>query len=207
VWTLGIKGVADGNDSMVTVDANPKVAELRQDRPPRAGAGPARGAPRGLHRRPPLPVGGRGSTPARSSSSMSATDPRSAQAREDNLHLRQGHGGLVGPTPSTRCPVACYHRPSNAQDAPAAPASPDTARRQVHPDHLDAKEGPYGYDVRVNANLTACSPALRGQEEQHAPFGELTQTREQMKQFGDSVVRWDFHARKPLQSCACRPLL
>src|SRR5258705_6217909 len=24
VWTLGIKGVADGNDSMVTVDANPK---------------------------------------------------------------------------------------------------------------------------------------------------------------------------------------
>ena len=24
VWTLGIKGVADGNDSLVTVDANPK---------------------------------------------------------------------------------------------------------------------------------------------------------------------------------------
>jgi selenium-binding protein 1 len=26
VWTLGIKGVGDGNDSMVTVDANPKSA-------------------------------------------------------------------------------------------------------------------------------------------------------------------------------------
>jgi selenium-binding protein 1 len=26
VWTLGIKGVADGNDSMVTVDANPASA-------------------------------------------------------------------------------------------------------------------------------------------------------------------------------------
>ena len=26
VWTLGIKGVADGNDSIVTVDANPKSA-------------------------------------------------------------------------------------------------------------------------------------------------------------------------------------
>src|SRR6266699_52277 len=24
VWTLGVKGVADGNDSLVTVDANPK---------------------------------------------------------------------------------------------------------------------------------------------------------------------------------------
>ena len=26
VWTLGIKGVADGNDSLVTVDANPSSA-------------------------------------------------------------------------------------------------------------------------------------------------------------------------------------
>ena len=26
VWTLGIKGIGDGNDSMVTVDANPKSA-------------------------------------------------------------------------------------------------------------------------------------------------------------------------------------
>ena len=26
VWTLGVKGVADGNDSLVTVDANPRSA-------------------------------------------------------------------------------------------------------------------------------------------------------------------------------------
>src|SRR3972149_1804244 len=26
VWTLGVKGVGDGNDSIVTVDANPKSA-------------------------------------------------------------------------------------------------------------------------------------------------------------------------------------
>src|SRR6266851_8456067 len=30
VWTLGIKGVADGNDSMVTVDANPKSGRYGQ---------------------------------------------------------------------------------------------------------------------------------------------------------------------------------
>src|SRR5205814_8304411 len=30
VWTLGVKGVADGNDSLVTVDANPKSAKYGQ---------------------------------------------------------------------------------------------------------------------------------------------------------------------------------
>src|SRR5712692_8698861 len=30
VWTLGVKGVADGNDSLVTIDANPKSAAYGQ---------------------------------------------------------------------------------------------------------------------------------------------------------------------------------
>ena len=59
VWTLGVEGLGDGSDKLVTVDVNPKsksygkVLHSRLDRRAR------RGAPHGLHRRPPPHLGGR----------------------------------------------------------------------------------------------------------------------------------------------------
>ncbi|WP_337289060.1 selenium-binding protein SBP56-related protein, partial [Candidatus Methylomirabilis sp.] len=62
------------------------------------------------------------------------------------------------------------------------------------------KEAPYGYDVRVNINLNRMlTSAFTGKKNFMRPLGELIKDAEAMKEFGDTVVVWDFHARKPLQ--------
>jgi len=62
------------------------------------------------------------------------------------------------------------------------------------------KETPYGYDVRVNVNLNRMlTSSFAGKKNYMRPFGELVKDGEAMKNFGGSVVVWDFHARKPLQ--------
>jgi selenium-binding protein 1 len=62
------------------------------------------------------------------------------------------------------------------------------------------KEAPYGYDVRVNVNLNRMlTSSFAGKKNYMRPFGELVKDGEAMKNFGGSVVVWDFHARKPLQ--------
>ena len=42
VWTLGVEGVGDGSDKLVTVDVHPKSKTLRQGRPPSRWARAAR---------------------------------------------------------------------------------------------------------------------------------------------------------------------
>src|SRR5207244_12769106 len=62
------------------------------------------------------------------------------------------------------------------------------------------KEAPYGYDVRVNVNLNRMlTSSFSGKKNYMRPFGDLVKDAEAMKQFGSSVIVWDFHARKPLQ--------
>jgi selenium-binding protein 1 len=56
----------------------------------------------------------------------------------------------------------------------------------------------YGYDARVlprkNVMLTS---SFTGLNNYMRPFGELAKDQEAMKNFGQTVVLWDFHARKP----------
>jgi selenium-binding protein 1 len=61
-------------------------------------------------------------------------------------------------------------------------------------------EAVYGYDVRVNVNLNRMlTSSFAGRKNYMRPIGELLKDAEAMKQFGSSVIVWDFHARKPLQ--------
>ena len=59
VWTLGVEGLGDGSDKLVTVDVNPKSKTLRQGDPFGVDRRARRGAPHGVHRRPAPPLGGR----------------------------------------------------------------------------------------------------------------------------------------------------
>lgn len=56
----------------------------------------------------------------------------------------------------------------------------------------------YGYDARVlprkNVLLTS---SFTGLENYMRPFGEVVKDAEAMKKFGQTMVLWDFHARKP----------
>jgi selenium-binding protein 1 len=61
----------------------------------------------------------------------------------------------------------------------------------------------YGYDVRVNANLNRMlTSSFTGKNNYMRPLPELMQDAEAMKKFGNTMVVWDYHTRKPLQTLA-----
>jgi selenium-binding protein 1 len=61
----------------------------------------------------------------------------------------------------------------------------------------------YGYDLRINANLNRMlTSSFTGKTNYMRKLPELIGDAAAMKNFGDTVVVWDFHARKPLQTLA-----
>jgi len=201
VWTLGIKGVADGNDSMVTVDANPKSASYGKivHRAPVPGQHEAHHAGFTDDRRF-LWAGGL------DTSQIFVFDVASDPARPKLVKtistFVKDTGGLVGPHTFYALPGRMLISAlSNVQDGSGRTGLAEYSndgkfiRTMWMP-----KEAPYGYDVRVNANLNRMlTSSFTGKKNYMRPFGELIKDAEAMKQFGDSVVVWDFHARKPLQ--------
>jgi len=58
----------------------------------------------------------------------------------------------------------------------------------------------YGYDLRINANLNRMlSSSFSGHRNYMRKLSDLLGDAEAMKDFGNSMVVWDFHARRPLQ--------
>src|SRR5882672_1661151 len=176
VWTLGVKGLGDGNDSMVTVDANPKSPFYGKiiNRAPVPGRHEAHHAGFTDDRRY-LWAGGLDTSQIFVFDVGS--DPAKPKLVKTISTFVKDTGGLVGPH-------TFY-------------ALPD--RKFIRTIWMP-KEAPYGYDVRVNVNLNRMlTSSFSGKKNYMRPFGELTKDGEAMKNFGDSVVVWDFHARKPLQ--------
>ena len=62
------------------------------------------------------------------------------------------------------------------------------------------KDAPYGYDARVQPRLNRMlTSSFTGWKNYMRPLGELMGDAAAMKNFGNAMVVWDFHARKPLQ--------
>jgi methanethiol oxidase len=58
----------------------------------------------------------------------------------------------------------------------------------------------YGYDARVMPRLNVMlTSSFTGRANYMRPLGEVVGDEEAMKRFGNSVVLWDFHAREPKQ--------
>jgi len=201
VWTLGIKGVADGNDSMVTVDANPKS--------PSYGKIVHRATVPGQHEahhagftddRRFLWAGGLDTSQIFVFDV--GTDPAKPKLVKTISTFVKDTGGLVGPHTFYALPGRMLISAlSNAQDGSGRTGLAEYSNdgKFIRTIWMP-KEAPYGYDVRVNANLNRMlTSSFTGKKNYMRPFGELTKDAEAMKQFGDSVVVWDFHARKPLQ--------
>jgi len=201
VWTLGIKGVGDGNDSIVTVDANPKSAGYGKivHRAPVSGQHEAHHAGFTDDRRF-LWAGGL------DDSQIFVFDVASDPARPKLVKtistFVKDTGGLVGPHTFYALPGRMLISAlSNAQDGSGRTGLAEYSNdgKFIRTIWMP-KEAPYGYDVRVNANLNRMlTSSFAGKKNYMRPFGELVKDAEAMKQFGDSVIVWDFHARKPLQ--------
>jgi selenium-binding protein 1 len=65
------------------------------------------------------------------------------------------------------------------------------------------KGAEYGYDARVNPHLNRMlTSSFAGHANYMRKLSELMGDAEAMKRFGNTMVVWDFHARKPIQTLA-----
>jgi methanethiol oxidase len=211
VWTLGVEGLGDGQDKLVTVDVRPgsstygKVistasvdgrneahhAGFRDDRRQLwcAGLDTSKVFIFDVH-----------------------TDPAKPALVKTIDNFAETTGGAVGPHGAYALPgrvlIPCL---SNAKDHSGRTAlveyGNDGNYIATHwlPTKDDARgaagaefaEG-YGYDARVqprkNALLTS---SFTGLKNYMTEFGKVAADPEAMKHFGGTMVMWDFHARQP----------
>lgn len=211
VWTLGVEGLGDGSDKLVTVDVKP--------------GSPTFGKVVSSHS-----LGGRneahhgGFTDDRRQLWLAGlenskvfifdvhTDPAAPRYVKTIDNFAESTGGAMGPHGAYALPgrvlIPCL---SNAKDKGGRTAlveyTNDGNYIATHwlPTKDDAKGAAnaaladgYGYDARVlprkNALLTS---SFTGWNNYTMDFGKLTADPEAMKHFGQTMVMWDFHTRQP----------
>src|SRR5712691_9304319 len=202
VWTLGVDGVGDGSDKLVTVGANPK--------------GPGYGKVVSA-----VAVGGR-----HEAHHADFTDDRRyfwAGGLDDSLlyvfdvaadpaHPKlvrtidsfvRDTGGVVGPHTFFALPGrVLVSALSNERDQGGRTAlvTYNNDGKFVETVWMPEK-AEYGYDVRVQPRLNRMlTSSFTGRQNYMRDFTALVADPEAMKHFGSTMVVWDFHARKPVQT-------
>src|SRR5213592_1331237 len=211
VWTLGVEGLGDGADKLVTVDVKP-------------------GSPTYGKVVNSVSVEGRneahhgGFTDDRRQLWLAGldtsrvfifdvyTDPSKPRYVKTIDNFEKTTGGAIGPHGAYALPgrmlIPCL---SNAKDKGGRTALVEYSNEgdYIATHWLPTKDEPrnasdasfadgYGYDARVlprkNALLTS---SFTGWNNYMMDFGKLTADAEAMKHFGSTMVMWDFHARQP----------
>ncbi len=204
VWTVGIDGVGDGSDKLVTIGTRP-------------------GTPTYGKVVSSVSVGGRheahhaGFTEDRRylwaggiDDSLIwvfelASDPAHPKLAKTIATFAADSGGLVGPHTFFAIPGRMLISGlSNQTDGGGKTGFVEYnnegqfVRTIWHPE-----DAPYGYDVRVQPRLNRMlTSSFAGKKNYMRDLGELMGDAEAMKQFGNTMIVWDFHARKPIQTLA-----
>jgi selenium-binding protein 1 len=202
VWTLGIEGLGDGSDKLVTVGVNPE----RQDYGKVVSSVSVGGRHEAHHAglsddRSRLWAGGLddslifmfdvASDPAR---------PKLVKTIDDFVERT---GGVVGPHGFYALPGRMLISSlSNAKDHGGRTALVEYNNDGEYIRTIWMPEGAeYGYDARVKSELNRMlTSSFTGHANYMRPLSELMGDAEAMKNFGNTMVVWDFHARKPLQT-------
>jgi selenium-binding protein 1 len=210
VWTLGVEGLGDGADKLVVIDVKPGSPSYGQVIDSHSVEGRNEAHHGGFtDDRRQLWLAGLGS------SKIFIFDVHSDPARPRYVktidNFEKLTGGAVGPHGAYALPgrvlVPCL---SNAKDKGGRTAlvefsndadyitthwMPTKETRNVA--GVEYADG-YGYDARVlprkNVLLTT---SFTGWKNYMREFGDLAKDPEAMKQFGGTMVVWDFHTRKP----------
>ncbi|MFN2425108.1 MAG: selenium-binding protein SBP56-related protein [Candidatus Binatia bacterium] len=201
IWTLGVEGLGDGSDKLVTVGANP-------------------GSPEYGKVVSSTSVGGRheahhgGFTDDRRQLWLSgiddgaifvfdvAADPakpklvKTITSFEKDSELAGPHGFYALPG---RMLVPGLSNAKN-RDGRTGIAEYGNDGTFVRTTWMPS-DAPYGYDARVLPRLNRMlTSSFTGWKNYMRPLGELMGDAEAMKNFGNQMVVWDFHARKPIQT-------
>ena len=202
VWTLGIEGVGDGSDKLVTVGANP----ARSDYGKVASS---------------LSVGGRheahhgGFTDDRRQLWLGglddsviyifdvATDPSKPKLVKTIDDFVEKSGGVVGPHTFYALPGRMLISGlSNSNDMGGKTGMVEYNNGGEYIRTIWMPEGAvYGYDVRVKKELNRMlTSSFTGYNNYMRKLSDLLGDAEAMKNFGNTMVVWDYHTRKPLQT-------
>lgn len=213
VWTLGAKGVGDESDKLVTVDVRPGSKTQGQVVHTVSVGGRHEAHHAGFtdDRRY---LWASGLDTSRIFVFDVATDPAKPRLHKVIEDFVSKSGGVVGPHTLYALPGRMMITGlSNDKDHGGRTALVEYSNQGQHvathwmpsPGDLrgaaveKAADG-YGYDVRVlprrNVMLTS---SFTGWSNYMMDFGRMLQDQEAMKRFGQTVVVWDLHARKPLK--------
>ncbi len=205
VWTLGVAGMGDGNDKLVTVDVNPKSKKYGKviDVVSVPGRGEAHHMGFSDDRRylwagrlddSKIFIFDVGSDPARPKLIKTIADlparsgfvgphtfyPIPGRMLIGTLSNARDHGGATG--------LVVYN---NKGDYVASYPIPTAMPGAVKGDG-------YGYDVAINPGKNAMlTSSFTGHKNYMADLGKLIANPAAMKQFGNTMVLWDFKAIRP----------
>ncbi len=125
--------------------------------------------------------------------------PRLVRTIED---FTEKSGGVVGPHGFYALPGRMLISAlSNAADGGGRTAMVEYNNDGEYIRTIWMPEGaPYGYDARIKAELNRMlTSSFTGRNNYMRKLSELLGDAEAMKNFGNTMVVWDYHARKPLQ--------
>jgi selenium-binding protein 1 len=203
VWTLGVEGLGDGSDKLVTVGANPA-------RPEQYGKVIASLSVGGRHEahhagftddRRQLWAGGLDDSAIFVFDV--ASDPVKPKLLRKVTDFVAKTGGVVGPHTFYALPGRMLITGlSNGEDFGGRTGIAEFANDGGFVRTVWMPDGaPYGYDARVNPHLNRMlTSSFAGRNNYMRKLSELMGDAEAMKNFGNTMVVWDFHARKPLQT-------
>jgi selenium-binding protein 1 len=201
VWTLGVEGVGDGSDKLVTVGANP----AREDYGRVVSSVSVGGRHEAHHGgftddRRQLWLGGLDSSHIFVFDV--ATDPARPKLTRTITDFEQKSGGVVGPHTFYPIPGQMLITGLSSSDGSGKTGIVEYNNKGEYVRTTWMPKGAeYGYDARVNANLNRMlTSSFTGKKNYMRNLGELLKDAEAMKRFGNTAVIWDFHARKPLQT-------
>ncbi|MGC2712846.1 MAG: selenium-binding protein SBP56-related protein [Pseudolabrys sp.] len=211
VWTLGVEGLGDGQDKLVTVDVRPGSSTYGKV----IGTASVDGRNEAHHagfRDDRRQLWCAGLDTSKVFIFDVHTDPAKPALVKTIDNFAETTGGAVGPHGAYALPgrvlIPCL---SNAKDHSGRTAlveygndgnyiathwlpTKDDARGAAGAEFADG----YGYDARVqprkNALLTS---SFTGLKNYMTEFGKVAADPEAMKHFGGTMVMWDFHARQP----------
>jgi selenium-binding protein 1 len=201
VWTVGVEGVGDGSDKLVTVDANPKS--------PSYGKVVSSASVGGRHEahhggfsddRRYLWMGGLDDSAIFVFDV--ATDPAKPKLVKTIDSFTKDSGGVVGPHTFFALPGRMLISAlSNDKDHGGKTALVEYNNNGEYVQTLWLPDDAvYGYDLRVQPRLNRMlTSSFTGWNNYMTEFGKVVSNPEAMKQFGNTVIVWDAHARKPIQ--------
>ena len=203
IWTLGAEGVGDGSDKLVTIGANPQKGDQYGKVISSVSIGGRHEAHHGgfTDDRRYLWLGGLDDS--KIFIFDVATDPAKPKLTKTLDTFVQDSGGVVGPHTFYPLPGRMLITGlSNDKDHGGKTGMVEYSNEGKYIQTMWMPEkAEYGYDVRVQPHLNRMlTSSFTGWNNYMMDFGQMLADKEAMKRFGQTMVLWDFHARKPLQT-------